>query len=80
MSRELAAAQDIATRQAGGRPVPLAQLLGELFETEPERFFSADQFHPSAAGYQACAHVMLPEVLAAVGLVSGGDVPALPTS
>ena len=78
MSRELAAAQDIAVREAGGRPVPLAELLGEAFEAEPERFFSSDQFHPSAVGYQACAHARLPAVLAAVGLASDGDVPALP--
>jgi lysophospholipase L1-like esterase len=78
MSRELAAAQDIAVRGAGGRPVPLAVLLAEAFEADPERFFSADQFHPSAVGYRACAHALLPAVLAAVGLASDGDVPALP--
>ena len=80
MSRELAAAQGIATRAAGGRPVALAELLADRFEAEPDRLFSADRFHPSAAGYAACAHAMLPEVLAAVGIVTDGDVPALPTA
>jgi lysophospholipase L1-like esterase len=79
MSRELAAAQAIAVRAAGGRPVPLAELLGDLFATDPERFFSADRFHPSAAGYTACALVMLPDVLDAMGLPRGDALPALPS-
>ena len=68
MSRELAAAQRIAVQQAGGRAVPLAQILGEVFDAHPEDFFSADRFHPSALGYTACAQALLPEVLDAVGL------------
>jgi lysophospholipase L1-like esterase len=78
MSRELAAAQTIAVRQAGGRPVPLADILGELFATEPEAFFSSDQFHPSALGYAACAHALLPDVLASIGIDPG--LPALPSA
>jgi lysophospholipase L1-like esterase len=79
MSRELAAAQSIAVDEAGGRPVPLAEILGELFDAAPERFFSADRFHPSAEGYAACAHALLPEVLDAVGLPRPGALPALPS-
>jgi lysophospholipase L1-like esterase len=79
MSRELAAAQTIATRQAGGRPVALAEMLADQFEADPDRLFSADRFHPSAVGYAACAHAMLPEVLAAVGIATDGDVAALPS-
>ncbi len=79
MSRELAAAQAIAVADVGGRPVPLAQLLGDLFASRPDEFFSADRFHPSTVGYAACAHVLLPEVLDAVGLGAGGDRPALPS-
>ena len=78
MSRELAAAQFIAARGAGGRPVALAEQLAALFDAEPDRLFSADRFHPSADGYSACAYAMLPEVLAAVGIPTDGDVPALP--
>jgi lysophospholipase L1-like esterase len=79
MSRELAAAQSIAVDEAGGRPVPLAEILSELFDAAPERFFSADRFHPSAEGYAACAHALLPEVLDAVGLPRPGALPALPS-
>jgi lysophospholipase L1-like esterase len=78
MSRELAAAQGLAVRQAGGRPVPLAELIGELFAGDPDAFFSDDQFHPSAVGYAACAQAMLPEVLAAAGIVRAH--PALPSA
>lgn len=79
MSRELAAAQLIAVRDAGGRPVPLAALLGEAFDQDPERYFSADRFHPSAEGYVACAQALMPEVLAAVDIPSEGELPALPS-
>lgn len=80
MSRELAAAQAIAVREAGGRPVPLAEILGRLFATDPERFFSADRFHPSAAGYAACAHALLPAVLDAMDLPRPDAQPALPSA
>jgi len=78
MCRELAAAQFIGVRESGGRPVALAQLVGHRFDSEPDLFFSADRFHPSVAGYAACAQELLPEVLAAVGL--GHDLPALPST
>jgi lysophospholipase L1-like esterase len=78
MSRELAAAQSISVSEAGGRPVPLAEILGGLFGTAPERFFSADRFHPSAEGYAACAHALLPDVLDAMGLPRPDALPALP--
>jgi lysophospholipase L1-like esterase len=78
MSRELAAAQALAVREAGGRPVPLAELIGELFAGDPDAFFSDDRFHPSAVGYAACAKAMLPDVLAAAGVVR--PHPALPTA
>ena len=76
MSRELAAAQKIAVLANGGRAVQLGELLGERFDSDPELYFSADRFHPSAAGYAACAHALLPEVLAALGL--GLDAPEMP--
>ena len=80
MSRELAAAQRIAVLENGGRPVMLGEELGELFDSDPELYFSADRFHPSAEGYAACAHALLPEVLAALGIVSDGGIPALPSA
>jgi lysophospholipase L1-like esterase len=76
MSRELAGAQDICVREAGGRPVPFGILLGPAFDADPDRYFSEDRFHPSTAGYVACARALLPEVLAAAGLVE--QTPALP--
>ena len=80
MSRELAAAQAIVVRDAGGRPVPLARILGEAFDAEPGRFFSADRFHPSAEGYAACGSALLPEVLAAVGIAADEPRRALPSA
>jgi lysophospholipase L1-like esterase len=77
-SRELAAAQRIAVLEHGGRAVMLGEELGELFDSDPETYFSADRFHPSAAGYIACAHALLPEVLAVLGMTSEGELPALP--
>ncbi|MQA27029.1 MAG: SGNH/GDSL hydrolase family protein [Micromonosporaceae bacterium] len=59
-SRELAAAQTIAAVEAGGRTVSLGDLLGPEFARSPDRFFSADQFHPSRAGYAAAAAAILP--------------------
>jgi lysophospholipase L1-like esterase len=76
VSRELAAAQTLVVEAEGGRAVALGEKLGALFDEHPELYFSADRFHPSALGYQACAEAMLPEVLQAVGAVSGGSGPA----
>ena len=77
MSRELAGAQHAEVIAAGGRAVPLAEILNNLFYAEPDVYFSSDQFHPSSAGYRAAAHALLPEVLKAAGIVT--DLPALPT-
>lgn len=63
-SRELAAAQTIAVVETGGRTVSLGDLLGPEFARAPERLFSADRFHPSAAGYAAVAAALLPTVVA----------------
>lgn len=66
-SRELAAAQTIGVVEAGGRTVSLADLIGEEFAARPRELFSADRFHPSAAGYARAAAVLLPSVCAALG-------------
>lgn len=63
----LATAQRGAVRSAGGRPVPLADLLATEFLAKPEHMFSPDQYHPSAAGYALAADILVPEVLAAIG-------------
>jgi lysophospholipase L1-like esterase len=79
-SRELAAAQKIATEGSGGRAVPLGELLGPAFDAEPDLYFSEDRFHPSATGYTACAHALLPAVLDALDLPQPGAAPALPSA
>lgn len=72
-SRRLAAAQAIAVVEAGGRVVSLASILGVEFAAAPSDMFGPDQFHPSPAGYRACAAAMLPSVASAVGVVLGDE-------
>ena len=68
-SRRLAAAQTIATVEAGGRSVSLGSILGPEFAASPADMFGPDQFHPSPAGYMSCAAAMMPTVAAAVGVL-----------
>jgi lysophospholipase L1-like esterase len=68
-SRRLAAAQTIATVEAGGRTVSLTDVLGPEFAANPSLLLGPDRFHPSAAGYRSLASVLLPSVLAAVGVI-----------
>lgn len=74
----LARAQAAAVRAAGGVPVPLADLLAKNFYEAPEIMFSADMFHPSAAGYALAAQQLLPALCNALGDWIGGEVPELP--
>jgi lysophospholipase L1-like esterase len=71
-SRQLAAAQTIAVVEAGGRSVSLGDLLGPEFAARPKEMFSADRFHPSAAGYARAAAALLPSVCVALGVLPGG--------
>jgi len=68
-SRELAAAQTITVVEAGGRTVSLGDLLGSEFASRPQVMFSADRFHPSAAGYARAAAALLPSVCAALDVL-----------
>ena len=77
-SRELAAAQTIATVEAGGRTVSLGDLLDAEFAASPGEMFSADRFHPSAAGYARTAAALLPSVCAALGFLPDGTEPQRP--
>jgi lysophospholipase L1-like esterase len=67
-SRRLAAAQTIAVVEAGGRSVSLGSILGPEFDAAPALLFGPDKFHPSPAGYRSLAGVLVPSVLAALGL------------
>ncbi len=73
-SRRLAAGQMIAVVEAGGRAVSLGSILGPEFSASPSELFGPDQFHPSAAGYSSMAAVLLPSVMAAVGLIPREDL------
>jgi lysophospholipase L1-like esterase len=67
-SRHLAAAQTIAVVESGGRTVSLGSILGPEFKQLSGLLFGPDRFHPSAAGYARLASVLVPPVLAALGL------------
>jgi lysophospholipase L1-like esterase len=77
-SRELAAAQTVAVVEVGGRTVSLGDILGPEFAARPSELFSADRFHPSAAGYARCAAALLPSVCAAAGYWPDGGQEQLP--
>ena len=68
-SRRLAAAQTIAVLEEGGRTVSLGSILGPEFAAAPAVLFGPDQFHPSVDGYRSVAAVLLPSMLAALGLI-----------
>lgn len=73
-SRRLAAAQTIAVVEADGRSVSLGSILGPEFAAAPALFFGPDQFHPSADGYRSLAEVVVPSVLAALGVLPEDEV------
>lgn len=68
-SRRLAAAQTIGVLEQGGRTVSLATILGPEFAAAPAVLFGPDQFHPSVDGYRSLAAVLLPSIMAALGLI-----------
>lgn len=76
--RRLAHAQRTEVLRGGGHPVALADLLSREFLQAPDRMFSWDHYHPSAAGYELAATTLLPEVLVAVGEWGTGPVPEPP--
>lgn len=74
----LAARQKAAVVSAGGRAVPMADLLSDDFRQSPDRMFSVDRFHPSADGYELAADILLPEMLAAIGQWGPAPLPQPP--
>jgi lysophospholipase L1-like esterase len=77
-SRDLAAAQTVGVVEAGGRTVSLGDLLGAEFAANRTELFSADRFHPSAAGYAKAAGALLPSICAEVGLWPDGGAERAP--
>ncbi|MFW0784474.1 SGNH/GDSL hydrolase family protein [Gordonia sp. CPCC 206044] len=75
---QLAAAQRGAVRAAGGRPVPMADMLAKEFLAKPDHMFSPDRYHPSAAGYALAADILMPEVLSAIGAWGPAPLPQPP--
>ena len=47
----------------------LGSILGPEFAAAPALLFGPDQFHPSAEGYRSLAGVMVPSILAAIGVI-----------
>lgn len=76
-SRQLAVAQTVVIEAAGGHAVQLGALLGPEFAAAPAEMFSADRYHPSAAGYAAAANAILPTVRTAL---AGGTRMSLESS
>jgi len=62
-SRQMARAQRRAVEAEGAYTVPLGELLGPVFDADPDTLFGPDRYHPSAAGYRAAVDVVLPTVL-----------------
>ena len=77
-SLQLARAQRAAVAESGGHAVAVADLLSPEFLTRPDALFSADRFHPSAAGYEAAAALLLPALCAELGVWGGGPLPVAP--
>ncbi|GAB3670521.1 SGNH/GDSL hydrolase family protein [Saccharopolyspora tripterygii] len=78
-SLALARAQRRSVEACGGFAVPLADLLSPEFLARPAEYFSPDKFHPSGAGYEAAADILLPVMCIAVGAWQGGPLPPAPT-
>ncbi|WNV82326.1 SGNH/GDSL hydrolase family protein [Umezawaea sp. Da 62-37] len=77
-SLRLAKEQRGAVERAGGIAVALGDLLSPEFLARPGELFSADRFHPNAAGYDAAAAVLLAPLCSAAGVWHGGPLPEWP--
>ncbi len=65
--RQVAGAVEEAGTDAGVAVVELAKETGPLFESDPDRYHSADDFHPSADGYELWANAIYPVLNEALG-------------
>ncbi len=64
----LARAQRRELARVGATAVSLADLVSPEFLARPDELFSQDQFHPSGAGYEFAAGVLLPALCSAAGV------------
>ena len=64
--RQVADAIEEEARSRSAAVVELAEETGPFFAEEPEAHFSADEFHPSALGYQRWADAIYPVLRAQV--------------
>ncbi|AUS78301.1 SGNH/GDSL hydrolase family protein [Actinoalloteichus sp. AHMU CJ021] len=78
-SLALGRAQRRVAEREGAYPVPLADLLSPEFLVRPGELFSADRFHPSAAGYATAVSILLPPLCSVAGVWEGGPLPQHPT-
>jgi lysophospholipase L1-like esterase len=53
----------------GALVVDIGAETGPAFRADPQRYLSADEFHPSAEGYRLWADALMPKVREAAGLV-----------
>ena len=74
ISRRLAAAQTVATVDAGGTAVSLGNLLAREFSEHPH-LWSDDRFHPSPEGYRRIVDALLPALLQSLGVQIPVSVP-----
>ena len=56
-----------AAQERGILVVPLAELAGPYFESNPEDAYAADGFHPGPGGYRAWADAIFPVLIDALG-------------
>jgi lysophospholipase L1-like esterase len=64
--RRVAGAIESAAQERHVRIVPLAERTAPFFVDDPAAHYSADDFHPSGAGYRRWADAILPALLAAL--------------
>lgn len=73
-SHRLAREQAVAVVENGGTAISLGDLLGPEFAESPH-LWSADRFHPSAAGYRRVVDAILPSLLELSGVQVPVSVP-----
>jgi lysophospholipase L1-like esterase len=64
--RQIAAAIEDVAGERGVPVVPLAELAGPYFASNPEDAYASDDFHPGSGGYRAWADAIFPVLLEAL--------------